>query len=512
MAGVETVWTYDDFDRVTAEQSTIDGFGAVGSTIAWTLPVDTWQRSVTYPTGTEIDETYDAAGRLTFLSLSANRGAHFAWLGELPLGRMHDWTGGDADPLRLRVGLDDFGLPSEWTWTVMDVVGGTPIDSGWAARYCRDELSATCSAPLYQATAVRDQLGRIASLETGFGDPAVGAAAAAPVHAPQWAGYTYDLRGRLSRAWTADGVPGGFAGSLSPHGVSGSDIEALGADPSITPRRRDFVRQVGSGSLLGIDQTETGVTTTPWSVQRAAGYTLASGTVFGSQPQFQHDTLGRLVDLDDGFELAFDELDRLVGVTHASGSLVEGYLYDAAGRLVGFYDDEGLLRQLAYDGDQAIAAYDTVEQPGGGWALEARWEAVWGPGLDELIEWRPLGAPTNERFVPLLDHRRSVIGAWRGDDAALAALDGAPASERYVGLGRTRRYDEHGRLSLLAPDGAADCDESTGVLCTLDADEVPFGFVGALRSPVTGLVHMRNRWYSPRLVPEAGAEAGARQI
>lgn len=61
-------------------------------------------------------------------------------------------------------------------------------------------------------------------------------------------------------------------------------------------------------------------------------------------------------------------------------------------------------------------------------------------------------------------------------------------------------YDPHGRVTLLDHDETIACAESgnPGQVCP-NPSNIPFGFVGALRSELSGMVYMRNRWYSPRL-------------
>lgn len=68
------------------------------------------------------------------------------------------------------------------------------------------------------------------------------------------------------------------------------------------------------------------------------------------------------------------------------------------------------------------------------------------------------------------------------------------------GISEFAEYDPHGRLEVFDAAEQQTCKEagSAQTVCE-NPNGAPFGFVGALRSRHTGLVYMRNRWYSPRL-------------
>jgi RHS repeat-associated protein len=61
------------------------------------------------------------------------------------------------------------------------------------------------------------------------------------------------------------------------------------------------------------------------------------------------------------------------------------------------------------------------------------------------------------------------------------------------------QYSPHGRLTHMDATDTVVCDErETGDVCPYPSG-LPFGFANAYRSGETGLIYMRNRWYSPRL-------------
>jgi len=195
--------------------------------------------------------------------------------------------------------------------------------------------------------------------------------------------------------------------------------------------------------------------------------------VDGTTVPIAHDASGRLVD-DGRFTYTYDIKNRLVAVRQA-GVVVEAYAYDAASRLVAVFDGTGLKERFVYDGAQMVAAFDATGAP--------LWDALWGPGLDHLLQWRDL-AGDGEARVPVTDHRRSVVGVWNGSDDLMEELV---------------EYDAHGRRTVMDPDQTPTCQEQgSGDVCSLPGG-MPFGFVSAWTSSVTGLVQMRARWYSPRL-------------
>jgi RHS repeat-associated protein len=118
-----------------------------------------------------------------------------------------------------------------------------------------------------------------------------------------------------------------------------------------------------------------------------------------------------------------------------------------------------------------VASYDYKNNPA--------WEAIWGPGLDQLIEWRDYRG--GKDYIPLVDHRNSVVAAWNVQQGRLT---------------NTAYYNPEGRLSIQDSEGLLICrEEGSGQVCQNPA-AMPFGFGSAWRSQISGLVYMRNRWYS----------------
>jgi RHS repeat-associated protein len=108
------------------------------------------------------------------------------------------------------------------------------------------------------------------------------------------------------------------------------------------------------------------------------------------------------------------------------------------------------------------------------------WSATWGPALDQLIEWN---TPAGRRIV-LADAGTSVAAVWD------------PGSLR---LSPRADYTPEGRATVRNVDGAITCHETAANgVCPYPAG-MPFGWVSAWRSQRTGLVYLRNRWYSPLL-------------
>ncbi len=84
------------------------------------------------------------------------------------------------------------------------------------------------------------------------------------------------------------------------------------------------------------------------------------------------------------------------------------------------------------------------------------------------------------RFHDCIDERNSIVAAWNTTDLEINQ------TAEYDPNGVTRLYDK--QENILCDDG--ECP---------NVNNLPFGFTSALRSEVTGLIHMRARWYSPRL-------------
>jgi len=176
-------------------------------------------------------------------------------------------------------------------------------------------------------------------------------------------------------------------------------------------------------------------------------------------------------------EFVFDPLGRLV-LVKVAGVVVESLHYDGDGRLarVNQHDTNGYTPSVfVYEGEQISSSWTNS----GSWSRD--WQAVWGPGQDELLEFHDFNAGRTLRVIP--DHRNSIA----------ALIDESTGQVHSMA-----RYTPEGLMRVLEPDGSVLCDEraSLDTSCTLP---IPFGFNGMWRSEQSGLSYMRNRWYSPQL-------------
>ena len=121
-----------------------------------------------------------------------------------------------------------------------------------------------------------------------------------------------------------------------------------------------------------------------------------------------------------GDRLEWDVLSRLVAVYAGPGPgvLLERYVYDADGRLAGRFGADGSSETYVYSGEQMVEAYDTDG--------EVLWQALWGPRLDELVEFRNVArdGPGAPPLLALTDFRRSVVGFVTADEHDALAVEG----------------------------------------------------------------------------------------
>jgi len=475
---VDHDFTYDTNDRTTSQTLSFGGPPLVSSA-DWAIgPEGGWSRTLTYPDGTVVEAERDVAGRVSTLRRDGGaRTVDLQWLGRIRTGSDLYWRA-DADPLRERSTHDGLGKRLTWSWGLVDTdPSGTPVDPVWAAEYCGGEWdSARCDRGLLDIDARRDVTGRLRSVTTRWAHPfdADGDGALDPAPQPRWQGFDYDLRRRLSSRWSQT-VAEADLPDLASHLADGPSVVAAAED--LDAERATFTREAGVGSLRSVERDGA----VPWTdAVRGVGHRLSTVRIAGQVLDLTHDQGGRVVQIDPGFGLVYDPLDRLVAATGEDGELLEGYIYDADGRLVATVTPEGVVTALPHDGPQMLGAY--ILDDDGGWAPQ--WSAVWGPATDELIEWRDhLDA---RDYAPLADQRRSIVAA--------VPLEGAAA------VSATAEYEAHGRLALKRHDGALGCNEQDTHDTVCEGPEgIPFGFASAWRSAVTGLTHMRNRWYSTRL-------------
>ena len=121
-----------------------------------------------------------------------------------------------------------------------------------------------------------------------------------------------------------------------------------------------------------------------------------------------------------GDRLEWDVLSRLVAVYAGPGPgvLLERYVYDADGRLAGRFGADGSSETYVYSGEQMVEAYDTDG--------EVLWQALWGPGLDALVEFRNVArdGPGAPPLLALTDFRRSVVGFVTANEDDELAVEG----------------------------------------------------------------------------------------
>ena len=257
--------------------------------------------------------------------------------------------------------------------------------------------------------------------------------------------------------------------------ISNADVDAV-AQTVGTTIAWDRIREPNVGGLSEISNPATGAVR--WSAgPRTAGHRLDDVHTLGTPSIVTHDNMGN-VTASVGFEHEYDVFGRLYRtVDRASGLPLETYHYNAFDQLVAieYGINNGDIDILHWDGDQMIAATDFITDA-------PLWDAVFSPThQDKLLEFYDY--TTQQRHLPLTDHRNSVVGAW---NATLGQM------------GELARYDAEGLLTRLSSAEEIECDEHDTAVCA-PPNDIPFAFNSLFRSPTTGLVYMRNRWYAPRL-------------
>ncbi len=490
---VRTYFDYDTLGRTTAEGIQV-GTQPEHDTLSY-YKLDSqyrWMRAMVQPHApddTIVEEHVDGAGRLSWMdgTLSGEYpvDAHFDWTGNVEADRSTSWNHGD--PIRRQVVLDDFARPRQWEYTALDLdSSGQPLDPSWADEYCGGTWSGqNCSDPLLHIDAVRDVMGQIISLGWRFGHPALdssGQVMPASEHKEWWRGYTYDFRGALDGAWEDD-APSGYGvdyttmwPDYNTKAFHVADSVGQGNDAvGWAYKREDKV-----GGLLSVDcMGGSCPTPTKWAAPqgRGAAHTLSEVQVDNTTFALRHDYAGNVVDGLD-YHFVYGPYGRLVATYDSQGALLEAFAYDEGGRLAAEFQQDGSGVSFGYDGDQLT---DDFNDSG-----DLLFEALWRGHSDSLVQYHrhdDFGF-YDDLYIPIVDHRNSVVATW---SAKLKAIE------------QLANYDPHGRLTLLNASEQQSCvEQGTSQVCS-NPSGLAFGFVSALRSPVTGLVYLRNRWYSPRL-------------
>lgn len=469
---VEQAISYDGLGRVLSDGLKV-GQGALRAlNSSWQLSADsTWARTSSFAGGSSSwTQRFDSVGRLSGLD-KAGKSTAFQWQGEWYLGRTQSLPG-RSSPFREERQLDALGQLYALEYRAIDVEeNGHPVEPSEGVLYCGGSWSvADCSSPLLRLETLRDKMGQLASLKWAYGHPVfnAGGVRVPTSHARPWRGYAYSEQHRLVKSWEHAGQqPEVSTADLSTHSVTTAQVEQLGA--TADPWR--YVREATVGGTLSITNDTTG--SAKWVGNRGVGHQLESAIVDGRSRVLAHDSEGRLVN-DGLFTFEYDPRGQLAVVRNTRGVL-EAYAYDDAGRLAAVWSGQGLDSTYVYDGVQMVGAF--------GVSGTLKWEASWGPGVDSLVSWTDVAGGTGT-FVPLVDHRNSVVSAW--SEASGKVLEQV-------------EYTPEGRLLRRNSGGTAQCqEEGSGRICSGVAG-MPFGFASAWRSSRSGMVFMRNRWYSPQL-------------
>ncbi|WP_168210686.1 polymorphic toxin-type HINT domain-containing protein [Persicimonas caeni] len=334
---------------------------------------------------------------------------------------------------------------------------------------------------------VRDPLGRIGSLKWRFGHPMFqldGTIRPDSEHAQPWRGYKYNKKGYLSGVWEQNGLSEvvDTSGVLDHQAFSSVIDQAAAAHNSAASSGAEaelwnYNRETRVGGLLSITSAST--SQPRWAVgnARLSGHRLDTVEIDQGTYQTEHDGFGRVTKGVEK-EFHFDERGRLIGVSDSNNSLLEAYAYDASGRLAQIITPGGNETDVAYFDNQIAALIDESGNDAT--------EFGWGVHLDQLIELRRVDLGTSsetDHLVPLADHRNSVVGVWDANAEKMRQI---------------YQYDADGRLTTRNENEFATCTE-VGTTSTCSNEGMPMLFASQLRSEVTGLSYMRNRWYSAKL-------------
>jgi hypothetical protein len=172
-----------EFAYDLAGRRTLEAVGIAGQWLdVWTSfdlnpATGGWRRTTHYPQAlaSMVTHDFDGLGRLARVqgyTDSHDFDTHLHWRGDLYSGRTQHFSAA-ADPFRELAAFDDLGQRNAWTYTAVDTdTSGFPFDMAWGERYCGGKWTHECSRPLYHQSAVRDVMGRVASLSWHFGHPA----------------------------------------------------------------------------------------------------------------------------------------------------------------------------------------------------------------------------------------------------------------------------------------------------------------------------------------------------
>lgn len=482
---VEVRRQYDRLGRLLEEGITVGGRAEIAVRSVWQINNSYhWDRHGFYRASAWSDhfvDTYDGGGRLiskkSFGGQSFIFDTYFDWLGDWTTGRQHSLPGRQS-PFREKHKLDGFGLPSQIAYTVIDLLtNGQPRFPAEAATNCPGGWNPVlCGRPLLAIDIIRNALGRVGSLHWQFGhllnDPLA-------QHPRFWRGYTYTPQEFLNSVWEQDDLVTQISG-VKNYAATPTVIQNIGQ--SASAMRWNYKREQHVGSPLAITNASDG--TARWNVpanaSRGKGHQLTAVEVNGKRQEIEHNGLGQVSKYGEHYFEYHYYLQQLASVRNPN-MVLESYLFDAEGRMVSVLKYPGDPRKqqqefFLYDGMQLAGSFDEKLTP--------IWLAAWGPKLDQLVQWTDYRS--SGTTIPLVDHRNSVVSLWR------------LANQQLTGL---TNYNPEGRVVTSRPDYSLVSDEqiSGGVAPISNVPGLPFGFTSAWRSEITGLIWMRNRWYSPAL-------------
>jgi len=468
--------TYDSLGNVEREIQTVDGeTRTVEST--WSLNGSgRRQRTLRVPHlpngTTNWQETFNANGLLSSKVRTLNgpaTSATFNYLGSIPIGRT-EFLGHGGSPLRHTVTLDELYQPRETSWTVVDLnAQGNPFNTVEGDAYCLGHWTPDCARPAYSEDLVRYSSGQLASVLSRYGFPSqVG------TERHRWLAPFYGGRGEIVGTydeWGQSTPPD--TQSVTNHYVQAGDVVGLGDNNSL--QAWTYEREEATGALLNVIHTQHEPRLR--LSERQVGYRMSSATIAQQEKELTYDDDGPVTKFGDS-DLEWGPLGELAAVRRSSTT--EVYLYDAFGRLSARADNDKILETYLWDGVQMVASI------GGPKPGTSRWEATWGAGLDELVEFRTFDSAgtTSTEYVPFTDYRHSLTGLMEYTTRRTSEI------MTYTPEGAVTIRDDHDNIV---------CDQSAGADPCALPHGAPFGFNSAWTSSFSGLTYMRNRWYAAEL-------------
>jgi RHS repeat-associated protein len=432
----KTTYVYDGFDRLSQTQypSATQSAGTSNASDYEQLSYDV-NGNVTsrrLREGHSIAYTYDAPNRLTLKSVPASPGGASAYSvyygydlrGLMTYARFGSTTGS--------------GITNSYDALGRLVISATNMDgtsraftSTWDSASNRTALTGDSG---YWAGFAYDMLGRMSAYKEGGSIPVVS--------------FGYDPAGRrssLSTGWS--GTTSGVAYGYDPLGrLTGltHDLAGSGSDQALT-----FGYNPAGQIVSRTSSNDAYASNTAQSVSRAYTANELNQYTAAGPATFSYDANGNLTS-DGANNYVYDEENRLVG---ASGDHSAALSYDPLGRLWQVTGASGTTRFL-YDGDRLITEYD-----GSGNPLRSY---VHGPGADEPLVWYEASAGWARRYYHA-DRQGSVI--------ALADDSGNPVA--------VNAYDAWG-----IPNSG---------------NQGRFGYTGQAWIPELGMWYYKARMYSPTL-------------